>query len=135
LRWSNFSAARILRLLVPALDPLGQLDLLGRRQQRVAPGLVQEELQGVGRGRREVPVHVGAVGRLLAPAVVTDLQVALLRGGVERLELRVLGLELLNELVQLREVHASLLFAVLQKCRQLLRHRSSYPHLVYTPNP
>ena len=40
--------------LVAALDPLRELDLLRRGQQRVAAGLVEEELQRVGRHRGDL---------------------------------------------------------------------------------
>src|SRR5207248_3722290 len=39
----------LLRLLVAALDPLGELDLLRSRQQRMPPGLAQEQLERVRR--------------------------------------------------------------------------------------
>src|SRR5207248_4038676 len=39
----------LLLLLVAALDPLGELDLLRGRQERMAPRLAQEELERVGR--------------------------------------------------------------------------------------
>jgi hypothetical protein len=42
----------LLRLEVPALDPLFQLDLLSGSQERVLRDLVEEELEGVG-GRRD----------------------------------------------------------------------------------
>jgi hypothetical protein len=45
-------------LRVAALDELGKLDLFLRRQQIVAADLVQEELHGVGRLRRQVLVVV-----------------------------------------------------------------------------
>ena len=38
----------LLRLHVAALDPLGELDLLGGGQELVATGLAEEELEGVG---------------------------------------------------------------------------------------
>ena len=40
--------------LSPSFDPLGELDLLRGGQQRIAPGLVQEELERVGRRRGEL---------------------------------------------------------------------------------
>ena len=46
----------LLGLEVAALDPLGEVDLLGRREQPVAADLVEEELQRVGRRRRELGV-------------------------------------------------------------------------------
>jgi hypothetical protein len=62
----------LLGLHVAALDPLRQLDLLGRRQERVAAGLAQEELERVsgrlerrlqrrGRRRRRWRLGVGAL--------------------------------------------------------------------------
>ena len=49
---------QILRRLVAVLDPLRELDLLRGRQQRVAAGLVQEQLQRVGRRGRDLRVRV-----------------------------------------------------------------------------
>ena len=50
----------VLRPLVAALDLLRELDLLGGGQQRVAPGLVEEELERVGRHRGDLAVHVAS---------------------------------------------------------------------------
>ena len=44
--------------LVAALDPLRELDLLRRGQQRIAPDLVQEELERVGGRGGELLVRV-----------------------------------------------------------------------------
>jgi hypothetical protein len=71
---------------VAALDPLRQLDLLLRRQQRVAADLVQEELQAVrGRGG-ELAVGVSAVGGVAPDAVVRELDPAALELLVELLD-------------------------------------------------
>ena len=55
----------LLRVEVAALYPLRQLDLLGRGEQRMAPDLVEEELEAV-RGRREVAVRVPGLARAVA---------------------------------------------------------------------
>ena len=110
----------VLRGLVSALDPLGQRDLLLRREQRVAPGLVEEELEGVGRVDREVAVHVRALAGLRVAAVVRELDAALVELGVERLEGLVLELELLRQLVERREVDAAVLLPLLDERRQLI---------------
>ena len=68
---------------VAALDPLREVDLLRRREQPVAADLVEEELQRVGRRRREL----GVVERRcssLAPAVVAQLDPAAVELLVER---------------------------------------------------
>ena len=97
----------LLGLVVAALDPLGELDLLLLRQQRPASGLVEEELQRIGRRDGEVAVDVGALLALTA-AVVADLDRPLLELLVEPARVVVLELVLLDELVQLREVEAAL---------------------------
>ena len=67
---------------VAALDALGQLDLLRRRQQPVAAGLVEEELQRVGGVVAEVAELVAGRRGVLAPAVLA-LHAALLQAVVE----------------------------------------------------
>src|SRR5215211_1130029 len=100
----------LLRLGVAALDPLSELDLLFLRQERPAPRLVQEELQRVRRRGREVAVHVRALVLALTPAVVGQLDVALLELLVEPSDLAVGQLVLGNELVEVRQVDAAFLF-------------------------
>jgi hypothetical protein len=101
----------LLGLVVAALDPLGELDLLLLRQQRPASGLVEEELQRIGRRDGEVAVDVSALLALTA-AVVADLDRPLLELLVEPTHVVVLELVLLDEFVQLREGEAALRFAV-----------------------
>ena len=117
----------VLRLLVAALDALGELDLFLGGQQRVAGHLVEEELQRVGRRVREVAVDVRALA-LLAPAVVADVDVALLELLVEVLDLLVAELERLDELVQLRDLDAAGLGSLVEESSDLVSaHRSRYP--------
>src|SRR5207302_9625183 len=97
-----------LRLTVAALDLLRELDLLRRGQQRVAPRLVQEELQRVRRRDGEVAVHVRRVGAAADAAVVGERDRTLVQLLVEGLELLALELELLGQLRERREVDATL---------------------------
>ena len=100
---------------VALLDPLGELDLLGGGQQRVAADLVEEELQRVGghvassSGLNSVRARVGAA------AVVGQLDAARVDALVERCELLVLELELLRQIVDLAEVQAAVLLPALEQ--------------------
>src|SRR3989442_556509 len=76
----------------------------GRRQQWIAPRLVQEELERVGRRDGEVAVHVRGVGPAADPAVVGQRDPALVELLVQRLELFALELEFLGQLGERREV-------------------------------
>ena len=69
---------------VAALDLLRECDLLGGGQERVAPHLVEEELQGVGRsaGTRG-EVELGLVGHRVV-LVTFDLDVGLLERSAKR---------------------------------------------------
>ena len=119
----------VLRLLVAALDALGELDLLLRGQQRIAGHLVQEELQRIGRDDREVAIDVRAVHLLLA-AVVGDVHVVLLELLVEARDLLVTEVVRVDELLQLRDLHASRLGPVLHEGGDRIgAHRSAYPLL------
>src|SRR5207247_2876111 len=60
----------LLRLLVAALDALCELDLLRGRQQRVPPGLAQEELERI---RRRLDGSGKKRGRPL-PIVLADVE-------------------------------------------------------------
>ena len=105
----------VLRGRVAALDALGQLDLLGRRQQRVPAGLVQEQLQGVGGRLREIAVDVRGVVVGLPAAVVGQRDVPFLELGVDPLELVVVEVELLDQLAELGHVDAAGLLACLEQ--------------------
>ena len=106
--------------LVAALDPLGELDLLLGGQQRVAAGLVQEELERVGGRGREVAVDEGRVVLADVAAVVAELDPALLELLVDARELVVVEVELLDELAELRQVDAALLLGpVDQRCQSV----------------
>ena len=75
--------------MVAALDALGELDLLGRRQQRNLADVLEEELERV-RGdvaRLRLEVELGRTVRL-----VYDLDVELLERRVELVELQRLEL-------------------------------------------
>ena len=96
--------------------PLGELDLLVRRQQPVAADLVEEQLQRVGRGAGER----GVVDRRrlgLAAAVVAQVDPAGLELLVEPADVVVLELERLGELVDLGEIEASVLLAPVDERR------------------
>jgi hypothetical protein len=102
---------QVLRLLVPALDPLRELDLLLRRQQRVAAGFVEEELERVCRRDGEVAVDIDGVVGFGTRAVVGELDAALLEVRLERLDFLVCEVVLLRELGDRGEVQAALLLA------------------------
>src|SRR5262249_18726119 len=106
---------QVLRGFVAALDPLRELDLLLGSEELVAPRLVEEELQRVGRRGREVPVDVGALARIRARAVVRERNVALLELLEESLDLLVVEVGLLQELVDCRKVQAAELLALLEQ--------------------
>ena len=103
---------------VAALDALGEVDLLGRRQQPVAADLVEEELQRVGRDGRELRRRRPAPRRVLAAAVVAQLDAARVQLLVEAAEIGVLELERLGELVDLREVDAAALLSPVDRARR-----------------
>ena len=92
----------LLRLEVAALDPLGELDLLLGRQERIAADLVEEQLEAV-RGRsRERAVRVVGVARAGALAVVRDLDVAVVELLVQAADGLVVELELLRSRTRAR---------------------------------
>ena len=103
---------------VAALDALGEVDLLRRRQQPVAADLVQEELQRVGGDGRELGVVDRRLGRVLARAVVAQLDVAGMQLLVEGAEILVLELQGLNELVDLLQVDAASLLPSVDEGRE-----------------
>ena len=126
----------VLRLDVAALDQLRQLDLLGGGQQRVAARLVEEQLQRVGRRRREVAVDVGRVDGGRAAAVVREADPALLELLIERLELLVLELQILDRGAELGEVEAACLLAGVEHgCECLAAHRCGLPLVSVKRNP
>jgi hypothetical protein len=115
----------VLGLDVAVLDLLRELDLLGRGQQRVAAGFVEEELERVGRRVREVAVDVRALG-FLAAAVVADLDVVLVESLVEVRDLVVTQVQLVDELVQLGELDAAGFHTVVDESGDLVgAHRST----------
>ncbi len=105
--------------LVAPLDPLRELDLLGRREQLVAPELVHEERERVGRPRRR-RVMCDACARLarLVPLELDgrhDFDLAYGELGPDRGELLVVELTLEGECLQLRLVDDATLLGVLEK--------------------
>ena len=120
--------SRSFALLVAALDPLRDLDLLGGGQQRIAAGLVQEELQRVRRRRRDMRVRVDDVLLDRARAVVGQLDAVRVETLEQALDVVLFELELLHDLVQLRHVDAAVLFAVLdQECNGIGGHDKVSP--------
>ena len=107
----------VLRTLVAALDRLGELDLLRGGQQREPAGFVQEELEGVGRRRRNLRVRVRNLWLDRSRAVVGDLDAVRLEPLEQDLDVLFVELELLDDLVQLRHVDAAVLVAVLHEER------------------
>src|SRR5919202_1663486 len=96
---------------VAALHALGELDLLGRREQGIAAGLVEEELQRVGRVDGEVGMRDGGRRGVDPPAVVADLDALLLQPRAQGVDVLVVELELLDGRAQLRLVDAAVLVA------------------------
>jgi hypothetical protein len=79
--------------MLAQLDPLRQLDLLGRRQERDLADVLEEELQGVGRDLRlGGPLLVGVVALIDAD----DVDLRLLEGRVELVELGGVEIEIVE---------------------------------------
>ena len=117
----------VLRRLVAALDLLRELDLLRSGEERVAAGLVEEELQRVGRRGREVAVDVRRSGVDCFAAVVGEADPALLDLRVERLQLVLAELQLLHGRAELGQVEAAgLLTGVEQRREALVTHRRPF---------
>ena len=110
----------LLRLEVAALDPLRQLDLLGRGQQRIAADLVEEELEAVGRRGRELAVRVCRLAGAVAAAVVGDLDAASLEQLVHLLDGVLVDLALRERGLELRERHAAVLLPLLDEDEQVV---------------
>jgi len=106
---------QILGLFVAVLDALGELDLFGGGQQLVAAGLVEEELERIGRGNGEVAVDVGAPDGVGAGAVVGERDVLFLELLEEAGGLLVVEICFLEELADRGEVQAPELLSLLQQ--------------------
>ena len=103
----------LLRLEVAALDPLGELDLLLRRQERVPADVAQEELERVAGHDRQLVDGVARAGLGRAAAVVRHLDAALLQPVRERQRF-LLG-QVVRELGQLGEIDTAVLLAAVDK--------------------
>src|SRR5215212_4381666 len=103
----------LLRLEVAALDPLGQLDLLVRGEQRVPADVAQEQLERVARHGRQVVDRVARPRLRGASAVVRDVDAARLEPVRDRLGL-VVG-QVLGQLGEVREVDAPMLLAAVDE--------------------
>jgi hypothetical protein len=108
-----------LRLEVALLDALRDVDLLGGGEQRVAPDLVEEQLERVRRGRGQLAVAEGRGLHAGAAAVVADVDALRLDVRLEHVHVLVGQLESLNQLVQLRDVDAAALLAACDQRRHL----------------
>ena len=106
---------QVLRLRVAALDPLRELDLLRRGEELVAACFVEEELQRVGRHRRDGLVREVRLVGIWQRAVVRQLDPVVFELLVEGLHLLVVELELGEELRERGEVDAAGLLAVLHE--------------------
>src|SRR6266540_5554821 len=106
---------QILRLFVAPFDPLGELDLLLGGQKLVPPGLVEEELECVGRRHGEVGVDVDAVRGVGPRAVVGERDVSLLELLEEARDLLLVEIRFLQELVDGRQVETAGLLALLEQ--------------------
>src|SRR5581483_10321461 len=87
----------VLRRRVAALDPLRELDLLRRGQERVARHLLEEELQRVGGRGGELAVSVPRARAPLAAALLADGDAAGVELVVEGGGVRLVEPELLDE--------------------------------------
>src|SRR4051812_12246982 len=103
----------LLGLEVAALDPLGELDLLVGREERVPADVAQEELERVAGHVSQLVDRVRRARLGGATAVVRHLDAARLEAVGERLRL-VLG-QVLRELRELGQVDASLLLAAVDE--------------------
>ena len=114
----------VLGLDIATLDHLRELDLLGGAQQRVLPRLVQEELERVGRRGRQVAVDIRRGADGLAAAIVGEGDSPLLDLGVERFEVLLVELQILNGGAELRQIEATgFLAGVEDGCEALPTHR------------
>jgi hypothetical protein len=101
----------LLRPEVALLDPLRELDLLVGRQERIAPDLVEEELEGIGGRHRQLAVPERRGLHPGAPAVVAQFDAVRLHVRLQRDDVVVSELEGLHQLVELRQVDATALVA------------------------
>jgi hypothetical protein len=117
---------------VAALDPLREVDLLRRRQQPVAADLVEEELERVRGGGRELHLVQRALLHV-APAVVAQLDPARVERLVQRAQVGVVEIERLRQLVDLRELEAAVgLGAVEQRAERPAGGVTGRRHTVHT---
>ncbi len=86
---------------VAALDLLGELDFLGRRQQSVPAGLAQEELQRI--GRRLVDLRLRR--RLRSLFVVDEVDSALFELSLKRFGLERRQFMRLDQVCELADAH------------------------------
>ena len=112
---------RLLRGVVAGLDPLGELDLLRRREERHLADVLQEELQRVGRD-----LGLGRLPRALALGLDRrlgddDLDLLLVERVVERVDLRGVEVELVESQRELVGVEPTLRTAVLEQRPRLVR--------------
>ena len=125
-----------LRLHVAALDPLGELDLVGGGQERMAPDLPQEQLERVG-GRLQDFGGPGGRRRLARRLLdhLDELDVALLELAVDELDVGGLQLEGVEHLRDIGRLEEACGFAALQQMLDLLMVKSVgfVGHSVETP--
>ena len=107
--------------LSPVSIALRELDLFDGGEQRVAAGLVEEELERVARHRGDLLVPVRRLLELGDGAVVGEVDPLLLELLVEGRDVLVVQLELLDEPDERGQVDAAQLLAVLHQHPQLLR--------------
>src|SRR5690242_9549370 len=124
----------LLRVEVAALDPLGELDLLRRREQPDLADVLEEELQGIGRHVRlqverllaaATTLAVGPLGLrggLLSRVEVLDqLDAVLLEVAVEVLDVRLVELDLGNGAGDVTEGQHAQLLALRDQCLHLFK--------------
>ena len=105
----------VLRTSVATLDQLRELHLLGGCQERIAAGLVEEELDRVRRHRGDRLVRVVRLADVREAAVVRELDPALLELLVQRRDLLVVEVELGQDLRERRQVDAAGLVGMLHQ--------------------
>ena len=98
--------SRRLRVEIAALDLLGELDLLFAAEQRVPANLLQEQRHRVRSPLREVVIDVSGQLRLHPPAVVADVEPALLEHVLKLLRVVLGELPVLRQIAELGQVDA-----------------------------
>ena len=110
-----------LGLHVPALDPLGELDLVRGGEERMAPDLAQKELEGIRRGLEDLrgPRRRRRLPRWLLDDL-DDLDIALFELAMDELDVCRIELEGVEHLGNIGRLEEAGSFAALQEVLDLL---------------